>query len=188
MVLPASVMTGDLPRGWTALSSGGGLAGAGGGAGAVGQGGDGGGVGGSGAGGWSAASPPASPGPGHSAVSAFFEYVDWNHGEYPNRPFTVTGTKQAPWLFRGTGLHDGDTFGVYGIEVDARAGASPPHTRVLAHIPGIFGAGKNAEMTYYTTPRGAKVFSAGGMNFGGSAQWPTVTTLMLNIWTELSRP
>ena len=43
-------------------------------------------------------------------------------------------------------------------------------------------------MTYYTTARGAKVFSAGVMNFGGSAQWPTVTTMMLNIWTELSRP
>ena len=42
-------------------------------------------------------------------------------------------------------------------------------------------------MTYYTTPRGAKVFSAGVMNFGGSALWPVVSTMMQNIWTELSR-
>ena len=33
-------------------------------------------------------------------------------------------------------------------------------------------------MTYYTTPRGAKVFSAGVMNFGGSALWPVVSAMM----------
>ncbi len=114
------------------------------------------------------------------------EYVDWNHGEYPNRPFTVTGTQQAPWLFRGTGLRDGIDFGVYGIEVDALAPNSPPNTRVLARIPNIFGPGESAEMTYYTTAKGAKVFSAGVMNFGGSALWPVVSIVMQNIWAELS--
>jgi hypothetical protein len=116
------------------------------------------------------------------------QYVDWNHDRYPNRPFVVTGAQQTPWLFRGTGLRDGDSFGVYGIEVDARAESSPPTTRVLARIPGIFGLGKNAEMTYYTTPDGAKVFSAGVMNFGGSALWPVVSTMLENLWSELSRP
>ena len=96
--------------------------------------------------------------------------------------------QQTPWLFRGTGLRDGDTFGVYGIEVDARTPSSPPGTRVLAHIPDIFGPGKSAEMTYYTTPAGAKVFSAGVMNFGGSALWPIVSTMLQNLWTELSKP
>ena len=43
-------------------------------------------------------------------------------------------------------------------------------------------------MTYYTTREGAKVFSAGVMNFGGSALWPVVSVMMQNIWTELSRP
>ena len=42
-------------------------------------------------------------------------------------------------------------------------------------------------MTYYTTPNGAKVFSAGVMNFGGSALWPVVSTMMENLWAELSR-
>jgi hypothetical protein len=116
------------------------------------------------------------------------QYVDWNHNEYPNRPFIVTGVEQAPWLFRGTKLRNGDTFGVYGIEIDARTTSSPPGTRVLAHIPGIFGAGKSAEMTYYTTPAGAKVFSAGVMNFGGSALWPIVSTMLQNLWTALSKP
>jgi hypothetical protein len=116
------------------------------------------------------------------------QYVDWNHAEYPNKPFTVTGTANAPWLFRGTGLHDGDTFGNYGIEIDAEDGASPPRTRVLARIHDIFGPGKSAEMTYYTTAGGAKVFSAGVMNFGGSALWPVVSTMLENLWRELSRP
>jgi len=84
-------------------------------------------------------------------------------------------------------LRDGDSFGVYGIEDNARADSSPHTTRVLARIPGIFGPGKNAEMTYYTTPNGAKVFSAGVMNFGGSALWPVVSTMMENLWAELSR-
>jgi hypothetical protein len=116
------------------------------------------------------------------------QYVDWNHARYANRPYVVTGVAQTPWLFRGTGLHDGDRFGIYGIEVDARAGASPAGTRVLARIPEIFGAGKSAEMTYYTTPAGAKVFSAGVMNFGGSALWPVVSTMMGNLWAELAQP
>jgi hypothetical protein len=116
------------------------------------------------------------------------QYVDWNHGTYPNRPFTTTGVEKAPWLFTGTGLRNGDTFGVYGIEIDARTAVSPRGTQVLADIPSIFGTGKSAQMTYYTTPRGAKVFSAGVMNFGGSALWPVVSTMMENIWRELARP
>ena len=116
------------------------------------------------------------------------QYVDWNHARYRNRPFTVTGSAIAPWFFRGTGLHDGDTFGTYGIEVDSRDDASPPSTRVLARIQDIFGPGKTAEMTYYTTAAGTKVFSAGVMNFGGSALWPVVSTMVENLWTKLCVP
>jgi hypothetical protein len=115
------------------------------------------------------------------------QYVDWNHDRYPNQPFLITGVGNAPWLFRGTGFRDGDRFGKYGIEVDARTDASPPTTRVLARIPNIFGAGKTAEMTFYTTKDGAKVFSAGVMNFGGSALWPGVRTMIENLWVELAR-
>jgi hypothetical protein len=43
-------------------------------------------------------------------------------------------------------------------------------------------------MTYYTTPTGAKVFAAGALNFGGSAQWPQIGRLVENLWRELSRP
>jgi hypothetical protein len=116
------------------------------------------------------------------------QYVDWNHDEYPNRPYQVTNTGGAPWLFRGTELHDGSNFGVYGIEVDAVAPSSPAHTEILARIPSIFGPGKTAEMTYYETRAGAKVFSAGVMNFGGSALWPQVRTMIANLWDHLSAP
>ena len=113
------------------------------------------------------------------------QYVDWNHGTYPNRPFTVTGRAKAPWLFRNTSFHDGSSFGVYGIEVDAVAKASPRTTTVLAQIPNIFGAGKSAQMTYYTTAAGSRVFSAGVMNFGGSALWPEVSPMIANLWSYL---
>ncbi|TML64582.1 MAG: hypothetical protein E6G22_04015 [Actinobacteria bacterium] len=116
------------------------------------------------------------------------QYVDWNHDTYKNKPYTVIGARRAPWLFRGTGFADGDSFGGYGIEIDARTAASPRGTRVLCRIPDAFGPGKSAEMTYYETPRGAKVFAAGVMNFGGSALWPGVSEMIANIWNELSRP
>src|SRR5205085_7710356 len=101
------------------------------------------------------------------------------------RPFRVTGGRPAPWLFRGTALGAGSTFGVYGIEVDALDAASPPGTQVLARIDGIFGPGKDAEMTYYETARGARVFSAGVMNFGGAALWPRVRTMIEHLWQHL---
>ena len=46
------------------------------------------------------------------------QYVGSNHGAV-QAPFTVTGATQAPWLFAGTGLQNGSTFGRYGIEIDA---------------------------------------------------------------------
>jgi hypothetical protein len=116
------------------------------------------------------------------------QYVDWNHGRYPNQAFHVTGVGHVPWLFRHTGLKDGARFGVYGIEVDATAPASPRGTQVLATIPNIFGPGETAEMTYYSTRGGAKVFSAGVMNFGGSALWPQVRTMMSNLIAFLQQP
>jgi N,N-dimethylformamidase beta subunit-like protein len=114
------------------------------------------------------------------------QYVGWNEDRYPNRPFRIVGAHKAPWLFAGTGLHNGSRYGTYGIEVDSRTPASPPGTAVLANIPDIFGPGKTAEMTYYTTGRGAEVFSAGVMNFGGSALWPTVNTMLENLWVKLT--
>ena len=114
------------------------------------------------------------------------QYVDWNHDRYPNQPYRIVGVHHAPWLFAGTGLRNGDRLGHYGIEIDARTAQSPPGTRVLARIVDAFGPGKSAEMTYYETAAGARVFAAGVINLGGSALWPDVRRLLDNLWVRLS--
>jgi hypothetical protein len=116
------------------------------------------------------------------------QYVDWSHGHFPNQPMKVTNTEAAPWLFRGTGLHDGSAFGQFGIEVDHTSAASPPGTLILASIPHIFGPGVTAQMTYYETAAGAKVFAAGVFNFGASALRPVTSIMLENLWRHLSTP
>jgi hypothetical protein len=116
------------------------------------------------------------------------QYLASDRGER-QEPFTVTGAAVAPWVFRGTGLRQGDQFGRYGIEIDARAPSSPPRTRVLARIPDLFGNGRTAEMTYYEHRSGAQVFSAGALNFGGQMLlWPETTRIVENVWKRLSSP
>jgi hypothetical protein len=115
------------------------------------------------------------------------QYAGSNHGE-GQAPFVVTGTAAAPWAFGGTGLADGSSFGRYGIEIDARSTATPPGTVVLARIQDVLGPGRTAEMTYYETPAGAKVFAAGTLNFAASLGDAQVAALVENVWTRLSRP
>jgi hypothetical protein len=43
-------------------------------------------------------------------------------------------------------------------------------------------------MTYYETPRGAKVFAAGALNFAASLDRPDVSRLLENVWARLSVP
>jgi hypothetical protein len=115
------------------------------------------------------------------------QYVGSDHGQR-QAGYTVAGAAAAPWAFEGTGLADGDVFGRYGIEIDARTSASPHGIQLLAHIPDLLGRGRSAEMTYYETPRGAKVFAAGSLNFGASLGRPEVDRLLANVWTRLSAP
>jgi hypothetical protein len=113
------------------------------------------------------------------------QYAGWDEGNYPNRPYRITNTAAAPWLFQGTGLHDGSIVGNYGIEVDEPNSASPPHTHVLAVIPNELGPGKPAEMTIYTRGR-STVFDAGAINFEASAHWPALSRFFSNLWSHLS--
>jgi len=83
---------------------------------------------------------------------------------------------------------DGDVFGRYGIEIDARSQASPLGTQLLARIPQLLGGGQSAEMTYYETAAGAKVFAAGALNFAASLDQPEVAQLVENVWDRLSLP
>jgi hypothetical protein len=108
------------------------------------------------------------------------------------QPFVVRSASTAPWLWAGTGLGDGATFGQelggYGIEIDQVTPSSPPGTIVLAEIPDVFGPGLTAQMAYYETPQGAKVFSGGAIDFGGSATLPAVSRMLENLWARLAAP
>jgi hypothetical protein len=115
------------------------------------------------------------------------QYVGSDHGQR-QAGYTVTGVVAAPWAFEGTGLADGDVFGRYGIEIDARTSASPNGLQVLARIPDLLGPGRSAEMTYYETAAGAKVFAAGALNFAASLGRPEVNRLLANVWARLSAP
>jgi hypothetical protein len=115
------------------------------------------------------------------------QYVGSDQGQR-QAGYEITGLAAAPWAFTGTGLADGDVFGRYGIEIDARTEASPPGIQVLARIPDLLGPGRSAEMTFYETPAGAKVFAAGALNFAASLDQPVVERLLANVWTRLSAP
>jgi len=103
--------------------------------------------------------------------------------------FYVVDEAAAPWLFTGTGLANGATFGDevggFGIEVDTTTPESPPDTRVLALIPSLFGPGLHAELTYYETPAGARVFSAGVLDFPAYISTPRGQRLLLNLWRHM---
>ena len=104
-------------------------------------------------------------------------------------PFYVIDADAAPWLFQGTGLANGSKLGEmvggYGIEADGTTRDSPPGTKVLALIPSLFGPGLHAEMTYYETEAGARVFSAGVLDFGGSATFWPVRRMLDNLWRHM---
>jgi hypothetical protein len=103
-------------------------------------------------------------------------------------PWIVLHAEAASWLFAGTGLKDGSTFGNGGIEIDKTATASPHGVQVLAEIPNLFGPGFTAQMTYYETAAGAKVFAAGAFRLTGSCADPVVAQLLDNLMNRLSRP
>jgi hypothetical protein len=108
------------------------------------------------------------------------------------RPFIVRSATTAPWLWVGTGLGDGATFGQelggYGIEIDQMTPATPAGTIVLADIPDLYGPGLTAQMTYYETASGAKVFAGGAIDFGGSAMITPVRRMLENLWVRLATP
>jgi hypothetical protein len=101
-------------------------------------------------------------------------------------PFVVQGATALPWAFAGTGLRNGSPFGRFGVEIDSRAPSSPPGTRVLARIPNLIGK-HDAEMTYYETAAGARVFAAGTVDFAASITDPAVAQLVDNVWARLAR-
>jgi len=100
----------------------------------------------------------------------------------------IRGASAVEWIFSGTGLEAGDTWGNGSIEIDRKAPQSPRGTQVLAEIPNLFGPGFTAQMTYYETPRGAKVYAAGAFTVAGAVLRADVRPVVENLWERLTRP
>ena len=86
----------------------------------------------------------------------------------------------------GNGRRERLRVGTFGIEIDKTASSSPRGTRVVAHIPNLYGPGMTAQMTYYRTSAGAKVFAAGAFTLAGSATRPYGERLLDNLWRHMA--
>ncbi|HKY23894.1 MAG TPA: N,N-dimethylformamidase beta subunit family domain-containing protein [Gaiella sp.] len=103
--------------------------------------------------------------------------------------WVVRDAPAVAWLFAGTHIRPGDLFGEdWGIEIDQTSSASPRNVQVIAELPDLFGPGFTAQMTYYETRGGAKVFAAGAFTLAGQAREPAVPRVLANLWARLARP
>jgi hypothetical protein len=112
------------------------------------------------------------------------QYFDNDSGEHRG-PWIVRSSRAARWIFAGTALHPGARFASGGIEGDEVAPSSPRTTTIVASIPNLFGTGHDANMTYYETARGARVFAAGAFTLAGAVWWKDVGRVVENVWDHL---
>jgi hypothetical protein len=112
------------------------------------------------------------------------QYFDNDAGEHRG-PWIVRKTAEAEWIFEWTGLRAGARFASGGIEGDEVASRSPLTTTIVAAIPNLFGTHHNADMTYYETRSGAKVFAAGAFTLAGAVWWKDVGQVVENVWQRL---
>jgi N,N-dimethylformamidase beta subunit-like, C-terminal len=112
------------------------------------------------------------------------QYV--GHQRSPRGSWVVRRTPASRWMFAGTDLRIGSSFARGGVEIDQVTGASPPAVRVVAEIPHLFGPGMKAQMTYYETDRGARVFAAGAFHLTRAVTTdPAVWRLLGNLWARM---
>ena len=110
---------------------------------------------------------------------------------YQRAPRGAWIARKAParsWLFAGTSLRPGSPFARGGVEIDQITPDSPSEIQLVADIPNLFGPGKSAQMTYYETRAGARVFAAGAFHLARAAQSdPVVSRILENLWARLTR-
>jgi len=114
------------------------------------------------------------------------QYFGYDSAGRGGSPWTLRRSTAGRWIFRGTGLQPGSPFSSRGIEADHTSAASPRGTQVIAEIVNVFGSGRNAQMTYYRAPSGAKVFAAGAFSLACSVWQPPVQQMMANLVTTLA--
>ena len=109
------------------------------------------------------------------------------NGKAPRQPWIIRRSPAASWIFAGTGLRPGSQLSRGGVEIDQTTPESPRNVQVLAEIPNLFGPGMTAQMTYYETRTGAKVFAAGAFYLTRLIHVdPVVSRLIENLWTRLA--
>jgi N,N-dimethylformamidase beta subunit-like protein len=107
----------------------------------------------------------------------------------PRAGWVVQPARARAWLFAGTGLRPGARFSRGGVEIDQVSSHSPSGVQVVAEIPELFGPGRSAQMSYYETHAGAKVFAAGAFHLTRSVTInPVVWRILENLWMKLARP
>src|SRR5207237_8496267 len=112
------------------------------------------------------------------------EYFGSDNGSHRGA-WIVKNTPAGRWIFARTEMHPGSSFANGGIEADEVAPSSPRGTQIVAAIPNLFGTGHNADMTYYETANGAKVFAAGAFTLAGAVWWENVHQVIENLWSRL---
>ena len=115
------------------------------------------------------------------------EYYRNDMGEHRGPWIVRRAANKLPWLMNETGLRVGMAFSSGGIEADDVVAASPHNVQVVASIPNLYGDGLSADMTYYQTANGAKVFAAGAFTIAGSVWQGHVFQLMTNLWNWMSK-
>lgn len=108
-------------------------------------------------------------------------------GKGDRQPWVARASTASSWILRGTGVRPGLPFGNGGIEIDRVSASSPRGLEVVAEIPNLFGPGKTAQMTYYETEAGARVFAAGAFDLLRRRKaGDEVSRMLENLWRELA--
>ena len=113
------------------------------------------------------------------------QYFASDRGSH-KRPWVVRDASSAGGLLASVGLQRGNRFGEGGVEVDAITRHSPPKIKVLAELG--WRRGRRAQMTYYETWNGAKVFAAGAFSLVLNLHRHDGRELLDELWERLARP
>src|SRR5262249_4126449 len=116
-----------------------------------------------------------------AVLGVAYEGDNWSGNMADYRPYAVAMENHR--FFQGTGVHNGDLIGqngrngaASGWEMDTSEqlanhdpGAPPPGIQILAQGTNVGPTNTySAQLTFYATPAGGFVFSAGSLTFGGS--------------------
>jgi hypothetical protein len=105
----------------------------------------------------------------------------------PRRPWVIRPSGATSWIFAGAGVGPGSILSRGGVEIDQVAVASPAGIQVVAEIPDLFGPGMTAQMTYYETSSGARVFAAGAFHLTRVILRDAgVSRMIENLWDRLA--